>query len=280
MAERYELSLAPSVSVLRMVAGREYGSRAGRWLGLGGARYSEAGVQAQRGTRGLSRVKAPGEKTREYYAAEGASAYYDALGYRWDDLPGTRDEVLAIEQTVYGGTGTRVVLGEQASEQFVKQLSASGELAQQRVLHFACHGLFDAEYPAYSAVVLSEVSGALKGSSAEDGYLTVEEVALLRLQADLVDLSACETGLGKVVKGDGVIGLTRAFMVAGANGVGATLWEVNDLATKEFMVRMYDLVEKEGMSYAEAIVKVKRAFITSKDYSDPRYWSPFVLYGK
>src|SRR5208283_5627419 len=104
----------------------------------------------------------------------------------------------------------------------------------------------------YSAVVLSEVSGALQGKSAEDGYLTVEEVALLRLKADMVELSACETGLGKVVLGDGVIGLTRAFLVAGANRVGATLWVVDDLATKDFMVRVYGLVEKEGIDYAEA----------------------------
>jgi CHAT domain-containing protein/Tfp pilus assembly protein PilF len=280
LAERYQVSLAPSVSVLRMVGGRQYGVRAGRWLALGGARYSGEEAQAQRGRRSLSVVKAPGQKTKEYYAARGAGAYYDSLGIQWDDLPGTRQEVLAVQQTVYGTTGTRVVLGEQASEQLVKQLSASGELAQQRVLHFACHGLFDAEYPAYSAVVLSEVSGALKDTSPEDGYLTVEEVALLKLKADLVNLSACETGLGKVVKGDGVVGLTRAFLVAGANKVGATLWVVDDLATKQFMTRVYGLVEKSGMGYAEAMAQVKREFIKSKDYSNPYYWSPFVLYGK
>jgi CHAT domain-containing protein len=96
----------------------------------------------------------------------------------------------------------------------------------------------------------------------------------------MVELSACETGLGKVVQGDGVIGLTRAFLVAGANNVGATLWVVDDLATKEFIVGVHGLVQKEGMSYAEARVKVKRQFIKSKDYSDPYYCSPFVLYGK
>jgi CHAT domain-containing protein len=280
LAERLELSFAPSVSVLRLVGGRKYGSRPGKWLALGGARYSEGGVEAQRGRRSLTAVKALGEKTRGFYAAEGARAYYAAQGYQWDDLPGTRDEVLAIEQLVYQGKGTRVVLSEQASEKLVKQLSASGELAQQQVVHFACHGLFDAEYPAYSAVVLSEVSGALKGTSVEDGYLTVEEVALLKLKADMVELSACETGLGKVVQGDGVIGLTRAFLVAGANRVGATLWVVDDLATKEFMLRVYGLVERDGMSYAMAAAKVKREFIKSKEYDDPYYWSPFVLYGK
>jgi tetratricopeptide (TPR) repeat protein len=280
LAERYQVSLAPSVSVLRMVGARQYGVRAGRWMALGGARYSGEVAQAQRGRRSLTVVKSVGEKTKEYYAARGARAYYEALGYQWDNLPGTREEVLAVQQTVYGAAGTRVVLGEQASEQLVKQLSASGELAQQRVLHLACHGLFDAEYPAYSAVVLSEVSGALKDTSEEDGYLTVEEVTLLRLKADLVNLSACETGLGKVVKGDGVVGLTRAFLVAGANAVGATLWVVDDLATKQFMTRVYGLVEKSGMGYAGAMAQVKREFIKSKDYSEPYYWSPFVVYGK
>jgi CHAT domain-containing protein len=76
--------------------------------------------------------------------------------------------VVGIDQTVYGGKGTRVVLGKEASEQLVKQLSASGELAQQQVVHFACHGIFEADYPDHSAVVLSKVGGALKGISEED----------------------------------------------------------------------------------------------------------------
>jgi tetratricopeptide (TPR) repeat protein len=280
LCERYRTSLAPSVSVLRTVGNRTLGSRTGRWLGLGGARYSGEGAQADRGRRGLTTVKAPADQNRDYYAARGAGAYYGSLGLHWDDLPGTRDEVIAVQKTVYGNAGTRVVTGEKASEQLIKQLSASGELAQQRVLHLACHGLFDAQYPAYSAVVLSEVSGALKGISDEDGYLTVEEVALLKLKADMVNLSACETGLGKVVKGDGLVGLTRAFMVAGANAVGATLWVVDDLATREFMTRVYGLVEKEGISYAEAMARMKRQFISGKVYSDPYFWSPFVLYGR
>lgn len=262
---------APSVSVLRMADGREYGSRENRWLAFGGARYSKEGIQASRGRRELTVVKTLGDDTDADSAAQGARAYYEAKGYQWNDLPGTRSEVLTIERSVYGGEGTREVLGEQASEQLVKQLSESGELARQRVLHFACHGIFDPEYPAYSAVVLSEVSGELKDSSAEDGYLTVEDVALLKLKADMVELSACETGLGRVVQGDGVIGLTRAFMIAGANSAGATLW---------VMVRVYGLVEKNGMNFAAAMAQAKREFIKSKDYSDPYYWSPFVLYGR
>ena len=279
MAEDYEMSLAPSVSVLRMVAGRAYGGREQRWLAFGGALYSREGSGAQLGRRELAVVKALGDKEKEYSAARGAKAYFAAKGYEWSDLPGTRSEVLAIDQSVYAGAGTRVLLGADASARMVKRLSANGELERQRVLHFACHGIFDPDFPAYSAVVLSEVSGEVEGSSAEEGYLTVEDVAKLRLKADMVELSACETGLGKVVQGDGVIGLARAFMVAGANGVGTTLWVVDDIATRDFMVRVYGLVVKEGMSFAAAMAETKREFIKSKDYSDPYYWSPFAMYG-
>src|SRR5208337_2363231 len=121
-----------------------------------------------------------------------------------------------------------------------------GKLKQYSSIHLACHGYYDPEYPAYSAVVFSEVSGKLKNSK-DDGYLTVEETALLNLQSDIVVLSACETGLGRMVRGDGVIGLTRAFQVAGSNRVLVTLWSVSDDATEQFMVSMYAKV-KAGMT--------------------------------
>jgi CHAT domain-containing protein len=127
-------------------------------------------------------------------------------------------------------------------------------------------------------VVFSEVFGLTK--NAEDGYLTVEEAALLNLNADFVNLSACETGLGKIEQGDGVIGLTRAFQVAGANMVGVTLWTVDDKATMKFMVSVYEKVYKKGKSYIEAYAETKREFMRSQQYSSPYYWCPFVLYGQ
>ncbi len=82
------------------------------------------------------------------------------------------------------------------------------------------------------------------------------------------------------VEGDGVVGLTRAFQVAGANRVGVTLWQVDDEATKDFMISVYTKVVKEKKSFREAYVETKREFIVSKKYSAPYYWSPFVLYGE
>ncbi|WP_455381764.1 tetratricopeptide repeat protein [Salinispira pacifica] len=279
LAQKYAITLAPSISVLRMVRNRRYGGRPNTLLAFGGARYSNDESTALRSRGATAPAESARASSRAYYAARGATGYFRALGIDWQDLPGTREEVTAIEQELSGKPGVSALLGEGASELTVKRLSGEGRLAAARYLHFACHGRYDAEYPAYSAVVFSEVSGALAGQSTEDGYLTVEEVAQLRLQADVVNLSACETALGKVVRGDGVVGLTRSFMVAGANSVGATLWVVDDQATREFMVRVYQLVETENLGFAQAAAKVKREFLNSGEYSDPYYWSPFVVYG-
>jgi len=132
-------------------------------------------------------------------------------------------------------------------------------------------------YPSFSAVVFSEVS---KKGAKEDGYLSVEEAALLRMNPELLMLSACETGLGKLSRGDGVVGLTRAFHVAGAKRVGVTLWQVNDRGTMEFMKKFYRRAVKEGMDYGEALVETRREFMRSGEFGDPYYWAGFVLYGE
>ena len=93
----------------------------------------------------------------------------------------------------------------------------------------------------------------------------------------MVCLSACQTGLGEIKKGEGIVGLSRAFMVAGSRNVGVTLWSVDDEATAEFMSRMYKKV-KGGMSYSEAYRKVKNEFRNSDEYSHPYYWAAFVVY--
>ncbi len=147
------------------------------------------------------------------------------------------------------------------------------------MLHFATHGLVEPQIPELSALVLSQFATA-KGL--DDNYLRVNEVAKLKLQADFVNLSACETGLGKIYSGQSVVGLTQSFLLAGANGISVSLWEVQDDSTAEFMITLYELVN-EGMSYPDAITEVKRLFIAGEfgeDWAAPYYWSPFVYYGR
>lgn len=138
----------------------------------------------------------------------------------------------------------------------------------------ACHGYFNQSVPAYSSLVLSEVSGSIPESN-EDGYLTVIELATLNMNAEFLNLSACETGLSVLNKGDGMSGLTRSCIIAGAEHVGATLWEVNDEATCLFQISLYKYI-KRGLPYATAYQKAKADL--RKKYPNPMYWAPFVLY--
>jgi len=128
--------------------------------------------------------------------------------------------------------------------------------------------------PSKSAVVLT-----LNDKSGFDGYLTVPEIAKLTLNADFVNLSACETGLGKVMNGEGVMGLTQGFLTAGANGLSVTLWQVNDRSTEDFMKGVYAKVKEKNLSFAEAFTLQKREFIQG-NYSAPFFWAPFIYYGR
>ena len=150
-------------------------------------------------------------------------------------------------------------------------------LGDYKIIHFATHGIVVPEIPELSAVVLNQV-----GNTTEDGYLTKSEIQNLKLKADFVNLSACETGLGKIYGGEGVDGLTQSFLIAGANGLSVSLWQVADESTMEFMTGVYQLM-KGGKTPVSASADMKRKFISgtiNPEYKHPFYWAPFVYYGK
>ncbi len=101
----------------------------------------------------------------------------------------------------------------------------------------------------------------------------------MKLNAEMVVLSACETGLGKVVKGEGIIGLTRGWLYAGAKNLVVSLWKVADQSTSEFMVKFYDLLFS-GKTKAEALQQAKLEMIKERKYTEPFYWAPFILVGR
>jgi len=277
LSERYELNLTPSITVTSMIKNRKYDKR-NNLMAFGGGIYSSAGESKTRGESSFRGIIVE-TLNKEKLAAKAYNTpvdYYNAQQIGWADLPGTEREVSAINEKIFGKKNTEVFTGSKVSEENLKSMSKSGKLKEYSSIHLACHGYYDPEYPGYSAIVFSEVSGKLKDSK-DDGYMSVEETALLNLRSDIVVLSACETGLGRMVSGDGVIGLTRAFQVAGSNGVLVTLWPVSDEATEEFMISFYKKV-KEGISYSEALVKVKEEFRKSVNYSAPYFWAGFVLY--
>jgi len=150
------------------------------------------------------------------------------------------------------------------------------DIQTYRALHIATHGVLDATRPQFSGLVLSLVGN----KNDDDGFLRTGEVFNLRLGAPLVMLSACETGLGKVNRGEGVVGLSRAFMYAGATTVGVTLWSVADKPTAELMTDFYRRLLGPNPSPSEAIREAQLAMISGKKYSAPFYWAPFVLVGE
>jgi CHAT domain-containing protein len=152
-----------------------------------------------------------------------------------------------------------------------------GELSQYRYVHFATHGWLDSERPGLSSLVLSMVD---EQGRPQDGFLRANDIYNLKLPAELVVLSACQTGLGREVKGEGLVGITRGFMYAGAARVVVSLWSVNDKATSELMGRFYQKMLKEGARPAEALRAAQVEMWRQKQWQSPYYWAPFVIQGE
>jgi CHAT domain-containing protein len=150
----------------------------------------------------------------------------------------------------------------------------SEPLSDYRILHFATHGLIDDKKPARSSIIL-----ALDQNPNEDGFLQMREIFNLRLSADLVTLSACQTGLGQFIRGEGIEGLSRAFFYAGASSVLMSLWAVNDQATYQLMERFYRHL-KSSETPMNALRRAKLEMIGSGVLSHPYYWAGFIVNGK
>jgi len=207
-------------------------------------------------------------------------------------LSGTRAEVLLLSAASPGAT---VLLGPDASEQELVSLAREGALKEYWTLHIATHALVDDEHPEQSALVLSQVDlpdplvAAMKGDRIYDGLVTAKEImAEWELDADLVTLSACETGLGREMVGEGYVGFAHAFLQAGARSLVVSLWKVDDRATALLMQRFYENRSgrlAEPLPKAEALAEAKawlRAYTDEsgrRPYEHPYYWSAFILIG-
>jgi CHAT domain-containing protein len=193
----------------------------------------------------------------------------EITGARLTDLPGSRDEVSAIAQIV--GKGSEVLLGNSATESEFK----AQPLEQFRIIHLATHATADEHYPDRSALVLG-----VTPHNSDDGLLQVREIMALRLTADLVTLSACDTSLGSDEKEAGVVNLEEAFLIAGARAIVASLWNVEDNSTTALMKAFYThLAGHEDK--ALALAHAKRDMLDR--YGDgfyPYYWAGFVMVGE
>jgi len=185
-----------------------------------------------------------------------------------NDLPGTEQEVNAISKLF--SSNSKISIHDDANETVVK----SKEVGNYNFLHFATHGVVDATDPAMSRIFLN-------GQGNEDGSLYCGEIYNLNMNADLVVLSACETGLGKISTGEGVIGLSRALVYAGAKNIIVSFWKVADESTAELMVDFYKIhLQDKSKSFSESLQHAKLDLMKNEKYASPYYWAPFVLIGK
>ena len=155
--------------------------------------------------------------------------------------------------------------------------ATDSDLSQYRIIHFATHSLLNSKQPELSGIVLSLVD---EHGRPQDGFLRLYEIFNLKLDADLVVLSACQTALGKEIKGEGLVGLTRGFMYAGAPRVVASLWKVSDEATAELMKRFYQKMLRDGLRPAAALRAAQVSMLNEKQRSAAYYWAGFVLQGE
>jgi CHAT domain-containing protein len=150
-------------------------------------------------------------------------------------------------------------------------------LSQYRIVHFATHGLLNSEHPEFSGLVFSLVN---ERGKAQDGFLQLQDIYNLNLSADVVVLSSCETALGKEISGEGLVGLTRGFMYAGATRVVASLWNVSDAATARLMADFYRAMEHDGLRPAAALRSAQIQMWKQKRWSSPYFWAAFQIQGE
>jgi CHAT domain-containing protein len=223
------------------------------FLGVGGVVYAGSGASG-------NESQAP--------AANGVADFFGLDSVSFPDLPGSAQEVVA-SAGIIGGTKQLLLEGKATEAEFKAQ-----PLSEFQIIHLAVHGLANAEFPDRAALVLGSSSG-----SGEDGLLQVREIRDLELRAELVTLSACDTGTGKLLGQEGIASIERAFLLAGAKSVIASLWPADDTFTIALMKRMYQHLA-DGADKGAALRQAKLDLL--KEFGDqalPVYWAGFTLVG-
>jgi CHAT domain-containing protein/uncharacterized protein HemY len=185
-----------------------------------------------------------------------------------DPLPEAEKEVKTLGR-LYANQRTKIYTGSEALEENFKS-----EAGGYRILHLATHGILNDATPMFSQIVLSQKGADLR----EDGLLEAREILNMNLNADLVVLSACESALGRVGHGEGMIGLSWAFFIAGSSNTIVSQWKVDSSSTTELMVAFHKNLHS-GMSKSKALRNAAIKLMKSENYRHPYYWAPFVLIG-
>ena len=257
LVRRHELAMVPSLAVWRVLRHR---------------------------SESRQRLSSP-EPSREPWLAVVADALYSGLdrrlsGFAIEDeqceppppLPATRREARLFSQWVPPDQ-LRVFVEDEAR----REVLLDPTVRHARILHLAVHGVLEEKRPGFSHLLFSRFDS--QGNPLEASRVFAHEIDDLSLEADLMVLSACDTGLGKLVRGEGLVGMSRSLLAAGVDRALITLWAVDDQATLELMKTFYGALFEDRASPVEALTRAQRSLLDSKSYQDPYYWAGFVLVG-
>jgi CHAT domain-containing protein len=310
LAEKYSISLIQSATAWMKLQREEKREYTQTLFAMGNSVYGmgHSNTKGITGQRGLST-----DNKREVK---------DLDDIKMNNLPGSLEELKFLSKTIYNSEtfGDHIISGIRANkDELYKRFAVKssprlsgegatpdkpanpvkdGERSLYKIIHFSVHGLFFSDSPELNSLALTSRDTASKYTEEElkayeekygklnrDGFLKMGDVAELDLKTDLLVMSACETSLGTVKAGEGMVGLPQAFLMGGANNVLATLWSVDDTGTMLFFKEYYkNLIDKKLTSVDALKLTQKNLYKKTKaasvDYTDPFYWSPFVVYGK
>lgn len=253
LVEKYKVSYCPSLMALSYLKQKPRPpKRPKNLLAFGAPLYHQDATITE------TRKETPAGTWRESYIDK---------GFALSSLPFSENEVLKVAR-LFSADMKDVLLGKQASETILKKLP----LKEYQIIHLACHGILDDTLPFRSALALS-----CDESQEEDGFLQVREIYNLDLDADLVVLSACQTGNGTLEKGEGLIGLTRSFFHAGAHSILSSIWSINDRSTASFMEDFYCSLSR-GQDKSSAL-RVAKLNMLRSPHAHPFNWAGFILNG-
>lgn len=265
IGEMHDVSFVQSISMLAVSIGRlkEYSSLPREpMLAVGNSRY-QTNSNGPLPTRAIDALRGPRG---------------DPLGkILWPDLPGTGEELAALTRLFDLKPGASLFTRDDASQSTIRRLQSDGSLQHFKHIVFAAHGYLNADVPDLSGIVLSQIGL----DASDDGYLRAPELASFDFRSDLVFVSACETGVGKAVSGEGILGLPFALQAGGNAATVLTLWQIVDGTSAEFVARFFSKV-KAGASSAAALGETKREFIrgeAGEQGKSPAAWAGFVYYG-
>jgi CHAT domain-containing protein len=257
LVETHTISYAPASTVLTALRNTKNAQNPPRaFLGVGDVPYRDQGGVSNK----IDKPTAVKQRLLRGFS--------DALGTPLHDLPQTREEIIEVSKIV--GKDDVLLLGSNATETAFK----SEPLSDFKIVHIAAHGFSDTQFPERSGLVLG-----VDPNSRDDGLLQVREIIRLHFNADLVTLSACNTGVGKLQGEEGITNLVEAFLVSGAKAVVASLWSADDIYTSALMERFYTHIA-EGQDKAAALRHAKIDLLAKYGRQvPPYYWGAFILVG-